>query len=104
MSSCFHKAICNKFIQASSVTCLCWPSASSGPIIGLADGKVRAAVIKNNKASTLYNTDSYVVALASNPEGTGFVSGHADGSVVRWYLVDDPTAKGQVNFVHLYKF
>ena len=61
--------ICNKFIQTAAVTCLCWPL--QGPIIvGLADGKVRAAQTKTNKANTLYNTDSYVVSLASNPEGT----------------------------------
>ena len=59
--------------------------------------QVRAAVLKSNKASTLYNTDSYCVALAANSEGTGFLSGHADGSVVRWYLVDDPNSKGQVS-------
>jgi hypothetical protein len=36
--------------QTSAVTCLTWPS--QGPlIIGLADGKVRAAFIKNNKVS-----------------------------------------------------
>ena len=39
-------------------------------IVGLADGKVRAAQTKTNKANTLYNTDSYVVSLACNPEGT----------------------------------
>ena len=75
---------------------MCWPL--QGPlIVGLADGKVRAAVIKSNKASTLYNTDSYVVALASNNEGTGFLSGHADGSVVRWYVADDHNPRPQVS-------
>lgn len=49
------------------------------------------------QASTLYNTDSYVVSLVSNPDGTGLLSGHADGSVVRWYVADDPNAKGQVH-------
>jgi intraflagellar transport protein 172 len=89
------KVICNKFIQAAAVTTLVWPA--HGPIVvGLADGKVRACHAKNNKASTLYNTDSYVVALAANLDGTGFVSGHADGTVVRWYIADDPNAKGQV--------
>lgn len=63
--------------------------------MGLADGKVRAAQTKTNKATTLYNTDSYVVSLASNSEGTGFLSGHADGSIVRWYVADDSTARPQ---------
>ena len=89
------KAICNKFVQPSAVTCMCWPL--QGPlVVGLADGKIRAAFIKNNKASTLYNTDSYVVSLASNNEGTGFLSGHADGSIVRWYVADDDKARPQV--------
>ena len=89
------KAICNKFVQPSAVTCMCWPL--QGPlVVGLADGKIRAAFIKNNKASTLYNTDSYVVSLASNNEGTGFLSGHADGSIVRWYVADDEKARPQV--------
>ena len=49
------KVICNKFIQPSSVTCMCWPL--QGPlIVGLADGKIRACTVKTNKASTLYNT------------------------------------------------
>ncbi len=89
------QTICNKFIQTSAVTCLSWPPSSPGPIVGLADGKVRLATLKGNKATTLYNSDSYVVSLAPNPGGTGFLSGHADGSVVRWFLVDDPANKGQ---------
>ena len=89
------KVICNKFVQTAAVTCLCWPL--QGPIIvGLADGKVRAAHTKSNKANTLYNTDSYVVALASNSDGTGFLSGHADGSIVRWYVADDANSRPQV--------
>lgn len=73
---------------------MCWPVAAQGPIVGLADGKVRAAHLKY-KVSTLYNADSYTVSLVSNPEGTGFLSGHADGSIVRWYIADDPNSKGQ---------
>jgi intraflagellar transport protein 172 len=58
------KVICNKFAQASSVTCLIWPS--QGPIIlGLTDGKVRAAHIKTNKSQTLYATESFVETLVS---------------------------------------
>ncbi len=89
------KVICNKFIQTSAVTALSWPA--QGPIVvGLADGKVRAAHSKTNKATTLYSGDSYTVALASNMEGTGFLSGHVDGTIVRWYVADDPRAKSQV--------
>ena len=65
-------------------------------LLGLADGKIRAAHTKSNKANTLYNTDSYAVALASNTDGTGFLSGHADGSIVRWYIADDQNSRPQV--------
>ncbi|XP_046993145.1 intraflagellar transport protein 172 homolog [Schistocerca americana] len=82
------KVICNKFPQQSAVTCLIW--LTSGPIIyGLADGKVRIANAKTNKSHPLYSTDSYVIALAANSQGTGFISGHADGAVVRYYVTED---------------
>ncbi|CAL4073000.1 unnamed protein product, partial [Meganyctiphanes norvegica] len=88
------KVICNKFVQSSQVTCLTWPL--EGPIIyGLLEGKVRAANIKTNKSQTLYQTDSYVVSLAINMRGTGFLCGHADGSIVRFYVSDDPYAEPQ---------
>ena len=61
----------------------------------MADGKIRAAHTKSNKANTLYNTDSYVVTLAPNTDGTGFLSGHADGSIVRWYVADDQNSRPQ---------
>ncbi|XP_050690071.1 intraflagellar transport protein 172 homolog [Eriocheir sinensis] len=88
------KVICNKFVQSSQVTCLAWPV--EGPIVfGLLEGKVRAANIKSNKSQTLYQTDSYVVSIASNLRGTAFLSGHADGSVVRFYVADDPYQEPQ---------
>ena len=72
--------------------------------MGCADGKIRAAHCKTNKAQTLYNTDSYVCSVVTNQvfvehsrsslkeptqAGTGFLSGHADGSIVRWYVAED---------------
>ncbi|XP_053982609.1 intraflagellar transport protein 172 homolog [Hylaeus volcanicus] len=84
------KVICNKFRQSSSVTCLIW--LSEGPIIvGLVDGKVRAALPKSQKAQTLYTADSITIALASNVRGTGFLSSHADGSIIKYHLTDDGT-------------
>ncbi|WAR22903.1 IF172-like protein [Mya arenaria] len=81
------KVICNKFIQQSAVTCLIWPPEQ--PIVfGLADGKT-------NKSSTIYGTDSYVVSLAANPSGKGFLSGHADGSIVRFFFDDEGTGDQQ---------
>ncbi|XP_029847708.3 intraflagellar transport protein 172 homolog [Ixodes scapularis] len=88
------KVICNKFIQQSAVTCMVWPH--HGPItFGLADGKVRSANVKTNKSSTLYATESYVVSLASSVSGKGFLSGHADGSVVRYFHFDDGSGDTQ---------
>ena len=72
--------------------------------VGLADGKIRAAHTKSNKANTLYNTDSYAVALASNTDGTGFLSGHADGSIVRWYIADDQNSRPQVFETFFWKY
>ncbi|KAH0950735.1 hypothetical protein HN011_002331 [Eciton burchellii] len=86
------KVICNKFKQSSAVTCLIWPV--EGPIIvGLADGKVRAALVKSQKAQTLYTSDAMTIALASNVRGTGFLSSHADGSIIRYYIAEDGSAE-----------
>ncbi|XP_022255684.1 intraflagellar transport protein 172 homolog [Limulus polyphemus] len=88
------KVICNKFVQQSAVTTLIWPL--EGPVVyGLADGKVRVANIKTNKSSTLYATDSFVVSLTSNLPGKGVISGHADGSVVRYFFDDEKSGDAQ---------
>ncbi|XP_043507001.1 intraflagellar transport protein 172 homolog isoform X3 [Frieseomelitta varia] len=82
------KVICNKFRQSSAVTCLIW--LTEGPIIvGLVDGKVRAALVKSQKAQTLYTADSTTIALAPNVRGTGFLSSHADGSIIKYHLTED---------------
>lgn len=76
------QAICNKFPQSVPVSCMTW--LSSGPIIcGLVDGKVRVLQTKTNKSHSLYASESFVVSLAPNTKGTGFLSGHADGNVIR---------------------
>ncbi|KAJ3660531.1 hypothetical protein Zmor_004974 [Zophobas morio] len=81
-------AICNKFPQPSPVICILW--LSTGPIIcGLADGKVRALQTKSNKSQSLFASDSLVVSLCSNSKGTGFLSGHVDGNVIRFYVSND---------------
>ena len=72
---------------------------------------MRACHCKTNKAQTLYNTDSLVCSLGKrgfhlvtllillnlvvNSAGTGFLSGHADGSIVRWYVAEDQNARNQ---------
>ena len=78
------KSICNKFLQHHPVTALAWPAGRGGELaFATADGKVRVGVLKTNKATTLYAhpEQSYVVALASSPDGNGVCSGHLDGSV-----------------------
>ncbi|KAM4772549.1 intraflagellar transport protein 172 homolog [Rhinophrynus dorsalis] len=88
------KVICNKFIQTSAVTCLLWP-AESAIVFGLAEGKVRLASTKTNKSSTIYGTESYVVSLTSNVSGKGILSGHADGTIVRYFLDDEGSGESQ---------
>ncbi|NXT80828.1 IF172 protein, partial [Zapornia atra] len=88
------KVICNKFIQTSAVTCLLWP-AENVIVFGLAEGKVRLANTKNNKSSTIYGTDSCVVSLASNVSGKGILSGHADGTIVRFFFDDEGSGESQ---------
>uniref|UniRef100_A0A671NWY5 Intraflagellar transport protein 172 homolog n=1 Tax=Sinocyclocheilus anshuiensis TaxID=1608454 RepID=A0A671NWY5_9TELE len=88
------KVICNKFIQTSAVTCLVWTSEHA-IIFGLAEGKVRQANTKTSKSSTIYGTDSYVVSLTTNVSGKGILSGHADGTVVRYFVDDEGSGESQ---------
>ncbi|XP_026675781.1 intraflagellar transport protein 172 homolog [Diaphorina citri] len=82
------KVICNKFIQQCPVTTMVW--LADGPIIyGQSDGKIKAAHVKANKTQTLYASNSFVVALCLNVRGAGVLSGHADGSIVRYYVTED---------------
>lgn len=89
------KVICNKFIQQCAVTCLVWPPDCPNIIFGCSDGKVRMGNTKTNKSSTLYNTDSYVVSLTHNVSGKGILSGHADGSIVRFFIENDDSGEAQ---------
>ncbi|XP_055373567.1 intraflagellar transport protein 172 homolog [Condylostylus longicornis] len=82
------KVICNKFPQSTSVTCMIW--LNTGTIIaGLDDGKVRSLNCKTNKSQSLYSSENMVISLAPNTKGTGFLSGHFDGTVIRFFLLDD---------------
>jgi intraflagellar transport protein 172 len=83
------KSICNKFPQASSVTCLCWPVGRPNDLVfGVAEGKLKVGNLKTNKSQTLYTTDSYVVSVAASADGLGLVSGHLDGSIYRFAFED----------------
>lgn len=64
------KSICNKFPMPAAVTCMVWPRDRNNEIVfGLADGKVRAGVLKVNKSNVLYQTDVYVVSIACSRDG-----------------------------------
>eukprot|EP00736_Rhodelphis_marinus_P012459 Rmarinus@m.5702 len=79
------KSIVNKFLQSSSVTCLCWPRQRMNEVVfGLAEGNLKVGQLRSNKPGRLYSTESYVVTLCPSPDGNGFLSGHADGSVYRF--------------------
>lgn len=76
------KSICNKFQHSSSISCLVWPTKRSNEIVyGLAEGKVKMGQMKTHKPSTIYQTDSYVTAMACNRAGNAVVSAHLDGSI-----------------------
>uniref|UniRef100_A0A8C8SPN1 Intraflagellar transport protein 172 homolog n=1 Tax=Pelusios castaneus TaxID=367368 RepID=A0A8C8SPN1_9SAUR len=92
------KVICNKFIQTSAVTCLLW-SAENIIVFGLAEGKVRLANTKTNKSTTIYGTESFVVSLTSNVSGKGILSGHADGTIVRYFFDDEGSGESQGKLV-----
>lgn len=62
-------------------------------MIGLEDGKVRALNTKTNKSQNLYETQSMVVSLATNERGTGFLCGHDDGSIIRYYISEDSNSQ-----------
>ncbi|XP_074541957.1 intraflagellar transport protein 172 homolog [Halichoeres trimaculatus] len=89
-----RKAICNKFVQTSAVTSLLWLEEHS-IVFGLVEGKVRVANTQINKSSTLYNSESCVVSLASNVSGKGILSGHANGKVVRFFFDDEGSGDSQ---------
>nr|CAB3255301.1 intraflagellar transport protein 172 homolog [Phallusia mammillata] len=88
------KVICNKFLQTSAVTCLMWPM-DNAIVFGMAEGKVRLANTRTNKSSTIYGTDSYVVAITTNQSGKGVLSGHADGTLVRYFFDDEGSGESQ---------
>nr|KAF6447050.1 intraflagellar transport 172 [Rousettus aegyptiacus] len=85
------------FLQ-SAVICLQWP-AEYIIVFGLAEGKVRLANTKTNKSSTIYGTDSYVVSLTTNCSGKGILSGHADGTIVRYFFDDEGSGESQVRIM-----
>lgn len=79
------KVICNKFPLASAAITITWLTV--GPIIaGCEDGKVLALNPKTNKSQNLYGTESVAISLAANETGTGFLCGHDDGTIMRFFI------------------
>uniref|UniRef100_A0A668A2T2 Intraflagellar transport protein 172 homolog n=1 Tax=Myripristis murdjan TaxID=586833 RepID=A0A668A2T2_9TELE len=73
---------------------LLWP-AENTIVFGLVEGKVRLANTQTNRSSTIYDTESLVVSLTSNVSGKGILSGHADGTVVRYFFDDEGSGESQ---------
>ena len=93
------KTICNKFLQTSSVTALTWPKAHPNEVaFGLQDGKVKIGQLRNNKAATLYTTDSFTVSMCSSPDGHALLSGHLDGSIYRFHFGEGGQGPAQGKF------
>ena len=90
------KSICNKFIVNSAVTALVWPQ-EGGIYFGVSEGKVRIANTRTNKSSTVYNVNSYTVSLVANARGSGILSSHADGQLVRFVLSENEVHPSEVN-------
>lgn len=81
------KSICSKIPLDSSPSCIQWPSDRLFEFFfGDNSGKVSLAKIKSHKASTLYETGSYCVALSIDSANTQLVSGHLDKSIYIYSL------------------
>ena len=64
-----------------------WPNERHNELFfGLAEGKVKVGILKNNKSQSVYGTESFVVSISSSPDGLSVVSGHLDGSMVTFNL------------------
>ncbi|GMT33313.1 hypothetical protein PFISCL1PPCAC_24610, partial [Pristionchus fissidentatus] len=75
------KVITNKLVQTAAVTAHSWPFDDK-ILIGLADGKMRVGLLKQNKCASLFKTEMGVISIAVSPKRTSFVSSHIDGSLI----------------------
>ena len=81
------KAICNKFAQGASVTCMTWPHERHGElVIGLADGKVKVCQLKTNKSAPCFAQEHFCVSICSSPDGMSIAAGFLDGSIIAMHL------------------
>ncbi|CAG9462268.1 unnamed protein product [Pedinophyceae sp. YPF-701] len=85
------KSICNRFEVSAPVTCVVWLKTHPEDILfGCTDGKVRVGYLRTNKADTAYahKAGSAVVSLVADRDGVGVVSGHNDGTLMRYAQAD----------------
>ena len=88
------KVICNKFEQNFPVTAMIWPNKKVNELFfGVADGKIKKAILKNNTAQALYSTGSFVVAMSYNYENTCIISSHMDNSVFLYNIEKNSSNK-----------
>lgn len=88
------KVICNKFEQNFPVTAMIWPNKKVNELFfGVADGKIKKAILKNNTAQALYSTGSFVVAMSYNYENTCIISSHMDNSVFLYNIENNSSNK-----------
>lgn len=88
------KVICNKFEQNFPVTAMIWPNKKVNELFfGVADGKIKKAILKNNTAQALYSTGSFVIAMSYNFENTCIISSHMDNSVFLYNIEKNSSNK-----------
>ena len=47
-----------------------WPNERKNELFfGLAEGKVKVGLLRNNKSSSVYGTESFVVSISASPDG-----------------------------------
>ena len=88
------KVICNKFEQNFPVTAMIWPNKKVNELyFGVADGKVKKAILKNNTAQALYSTGSFVIAMSYNYDNSYIISSHMDNSVFCYNIEKNSSVK-----------
>ena len=55
-------------------------------MVGLAEGKVKACMIKPNKSQPLFGSDSFCVSISASPDGNNIVVGFLDHSLMTYNL------------------
>ena len=71
-----------------------WPKEKPNELFfGLAEGKVKVGLLKNNKYNTLFNNDSYVISLSTSRDGNSLISGHLDGGIYTHNIESQTSSK-----------